>query len=486
VKSVLPDLKLGWGNLIRINIYYLGLTTLSQTLTPLLVPLLVQQFVGVSQQGTAYGNLRLWTLMVALLVQSLMGSISDRSTVHWGKRRPFIVVGTLINLVLIVLVGFSSALSGETGYWILFSLIILIMIATNTAHGALQGFIPDLVPRQQRGLASGIKAIFEVPLPLILVAFTIGPLIANNQIWFALGVLISIQLIVMLLTIQIKENPPAPNSQPTDWQPFLRLVMMTIVFTTIILLLGWSASYLRNIFGRNLPLSSAVVIVGSIGLVSMVLAIGIGVIISVRVGLGKVAFYANPDFSWWVVSRLAYLTGSINLAGFAVFFLQERLGFAQERAAGPASIVLLIVGIFILVTAIPSGWVADRLGYKWVLVASGVLAASGVVLIIISNNLLSVYVGAVLVGLATGNFYTTNWALGTQLVPGNQAGLFLGISNLAGAGAGAVGAFIGGPVADYFTRAYPNSSGIGYVVLFGIFGILFILSTFALKFVGNR
>lgn len=475
-----------WLNLIWINVYYLGLTTLSQTLTPLLVPLLVQQFVGITQQGTAYGNLRLWTLMVAVLVQSLMGLVSDRSTFRWGKRRPFIAAGTLIDLVLIILIGLSANLTGDQGYWILFSLIILVMIATNTAHGALQGFIPDLVPIEQRGIASGIKAIFEIPLPLILVAFTIGPLIANNQLWAALFVLMTVLILVTLLAMQVKEPHPDRQPAPINWQPFTRLVVMTAVFTLIILILGWLAGLLRRFISSDLPLSTAMLVVGAVGLLAMSLAIGVGVLVSVRIGLGKEESQANPDFSWWVVNRLAFLTGSTNLAGFAVFFLQGRLGFPQQQAAGPASVILLIVGVFILITAIPSGWVADRVGQKTILTVSGLTAAGGVVLITISGNLLTVYLGAVLVGFATGTFYTANWALGTRLVPKDQAGRYLGISNLAGAGAGAVGAFIGGPVADYFTLVYPEIPGIGYVVLFGIFGILFLLSTFVLKFVKVR
>ena len=63
-----------------------------------------------------------------------------------------------------------------------------------------------------------------------------------------------------------------------------------------------------------------------------------------------------------------------------------------------------------------------------------------------------IYLGGVIIGIATGLFFASNWALGTVLVPKEEAGRYLGISNLAGAGAGAVGAYIGGPIADYFHR----------------------------------
>ena len=48
------------------------------------------------------------------------------------------------------------------------------------------------------------------------------------------------------------------------------------------------------------------------------------------------------------------------------------------------------------------------------------------------------------------------------------------------AGAGAVGAYIGGPIADHFAVQAPNMPGFGYVVLFGIYGALFLVSVLAL------
>jgi len=84
------------------------------------------------------------------------------------------------------------------------------------------------------------------------------------------------------------------------------------------------------------------------------------------------------------------------------------------------------------------------------------------------------------VGLAAGLFYPANWALGTELAPKENAARYLGISNLAGAGAGAVGAYIGGPIADFFTRNAPQDPGLGYALLFGIYTLLFLFSVLAL------
>jgi MFS family permease len=158
---------------------------------------------------------------------------------------------------------------------------------------------------------------------------------------------------------------------------------------------------------------------------------------------------------------------AFNLSGFIIFFLQERFQELQgEQAADPAGQVIMIVGIAILLFALPGGWLADRLGRKPLLGASSLLAAIGTAIVVIIPSLVAVKVGATLAGAAIGVFYSANWALGTDLVPKEQAGRYLGLSNLAGAGAGAIGAYIGGPIAD----------NMGYVLLFTIYGFLFLLS----------
>src|SRR5512142_427090 len=96
-----------WYDYVTINIYYLGLSTLSQTLSPLVFPLLVQQFMGEEAKGTFFGTLRLWSLMVALLAQAFWGILSDHTTLAWGRRRPYILGGTLANLIFIAAIAFS-------------------------------------------------------------------------------------------------------------------------------------------------------------------------------------------------------------------------------------------------------------------------------------------------------------------------------------------------------------------------------------------
>ena len=475
------DRTLRWPDAIVINVYFLGLTALWQTLTPLLVPLLVQQFVGEARQGSYFGLLRLGTLMAAVLAQALMGMLSDRSTLSWGRRRPFIFIGTLADQAFLAAIGFSAGMSGMTGYWFLFGAVMLLSISSNTAQGAQQGLIPDLVPEGQRGRFSGVKALFEVPLPMILVAFTSAKLISAGQYWASLLLAGFLLLATMALTMRVREERLREAPAPLDWPPIVRLLGMTAVFTAVIIGMGKAVTVVGQSLEGTKSVSLLVLGMGVAGLAAMIVAVAVGVWASIRISLGAEAARKNPAFTWWVVGRLAFLIGVSNLGSFAVYFLQARLGLVHEQAAGPASLLIAVIGATILVSALPSGWLADRFGPRRLVAASGLLAALGTALAVAAQGTAGIYAGGVFIGLATGMFYPASWALGTDIVPRAEAGRYLGIANLAGAGAGAVGAYIGGPLADYFTVRAPGSPGLGYMLIFVLYALLFVFSALALR-----
>lgn len=494
-----------WYDYITFNVYFFGLTTLSQTLG-LITPLLVQQFVGESQKATYYGTLRLFTLMVALLAQALMGMLSDRSTISWGRRRPFVLVGTIGTALLTVMIGFITGMQTMVGFWILFAIGIVQQLFSNMAQAAEQGIIPDLVPDEKRGRFSGVKALLEIPIPLILVAFTVGRLVSRGYIWAGLLVAVAALVLAMLLTMLVPEVARKEKPQPFNWWPLLRLFVMTIVFAIIILGSGQVVVLVSDLLKGITSRTILFVVMGLIGLLGMLFAVALGVWLSVRISLSnlfttraiKSLLFVfspsvstdqeitarqderNPSFTWWVINRLAFLVGAVNLSTFAIYFLQARLGYVRETAAGPASKLILYVGVFILASTLPAGLLTDRFGKKRMVAIAGLVAVLGTLIALSLPSLPVIYVGGCILGIGIGLFYTSNWALGTLLVPKEEAGRYLGLSNLAGAGAGAVGAYIGGPIADFVTAQVPQVPGMGYVLLFSIYGLLFLFSVVAL------
>jgi MFS family permease len=188
----------------------------------------------------------------------------------------------------------------------------------------------------------------------------------------------------------------------------------------------------------------------------------------------------HSSFTWWIVNRLLFFAAATSIQTFAPFFLMSAFGLTREAAVDRASTLMMVVGVFTLLSALPSGWLSDRIGTRALVGAAGLIAAAGTAVVLGTlavSSMPMLYVGGSIVGLAAGLFTTTNWAMGTDLAPREKAGHYLGVSNLAGAGAGVVGAALGGPMADQI-NAY--KSGLGYFAIFACYGLLFVLSTVSL------
>jgi Na+/melibiose symporter-like transporter len=415
--------------------------------------------------------------MVAVLAQGVMGLLSDHSPLRWGRRRPFVVVGSLAELIVLALIGLSTALDGMKGYWALFGLYILSMVSSNAAQAAAQSLIPDLVPAGKRGLFSGIKVLLEVPLPLIFVSGVVSKMIGAGNLWAALIAVGAVTILCMIITLFVHEHPLNRTSFALDWRPILRLVAMTGAFTAIILGTGAAVNaVVRVIAPPHLAEGKGSLAIAGVGLLGMVTAIVIGIGASMRIGIGEEVRH-NRSFVWWVMNRLTFLLAANGLSGFMLYFFQERFAvLAGEKAATPVATAILVVGVCILVIAVLGGWLSDRLGKRPLIAISGVLAAGGMLIVLSLPTVRAIYLGGALVGVGVGLYYPASWALGTELVPANQAGLYLGLANLAGAGAGAIGAYVGGPIADRTS----------YVLLFGVYAMLFMLSVLAVHGIRER
>jgi MFS family permease len=214
----------------------------------------------------------------------------------------------------------------------------------------------------------------------------------------------------------------------------------------------------------------------------MIVAVVVGVWVGSLSALGREA-RRQPAFIWWIINRLFFLAAITSLQGFVLFFLMYAFNITREQASSLTGNLIYMVGIFTLLSALPAGWLADRIGHKLLVGISGITAAAGCTLLLGTiwlPNMSLIYVAGTILGVSTGLFMTANWAMGTNLVPPHEAGRYLGISNLAGAGAGMIGAGIGGPVADYLNISSP---GLGYFTIFAAYAVLFILSTVSLRFI---
>lgn len=154
--------------------------------------------------------------LVALVVTPVAGALSDRSASRWGRRRPFIAVGTLIDCVGLTLMAFAPSLE------IYAAGFLVVQLGINIATGAYAGFIPDLVPPSQRGEASGWMAAMT-QLGMIGGAMGGGLLIAGGHATACYAVVIGAMLALMLLTlIAVPETSIPPSGTPFNAVRLLR------------------------------------------------------------------------------------------------------------------------------------------------------------------------------------------------------------------------------------------------------------------------
>jgi len=473
--------SLKWYDFISINLYWLGLNIRNNAVGNYFMPYLVAIFVPAIILNTALGEMRLAGLVIAMLVQPAVGLLSDRSSSRFGRRRPFIFVGVLLDLVFLAFIALSW------NYWALLVAILLIQVSGNISHGALQGLIPDLVPENQRGVASGVKAILEL-LPIVLMGFTVAKLIGAGHFTWAVISTGAALLVTMLLTIVLVKEQPLTEAPTAPLAP------------TMLRVLGMLAGLLAGIIAG---LVGGGIVGGLVGLIAWpftgsttawAIVVGVGVVVAMVVAvvagvwggsyatLGK-EILQKPDFTWWVVNRLMFLAAITSIQGIAPYFLKFVFNITNEAAISRTGTLMIFIGIFLLASALPGGWLSDRFGRNRLIGLSGLLAAVGAIVLLTTvwiANMNLIYIAGIILGIATGLFNTANWALGTDLVPPGEAGRYLGVSNLAGAGAGIIGAGIGGPVADYLNNFMP---GMGYFALFSAFAVLFALSAVSLRWV---
>src|SRR5207237_7904375 len=121
---------------IVLSLYWVAIGYLWNSLTALILPGMIIQFVGREHEGVAASLLKSIGTVMAIVWQPIVGGVSDRTVTPWGRRRPFIAAGTLGDLLFLA----GIALAGN--YWWLVLFYFLLQFASNTAQAPYQGLLP--------------------------------------------------------------------------------------------------------------------------------------------------------------------------------------------------------------------------------------------------------------------------------------------------------------------------------------------------------
>jgi MFS family permease len=148
--------------------------------------------------------------ITGLLVQPVVGAISDKSQFRWGRRRPFILLGALLAAVAMLFFPFAPTL------WLAALLIWVIDACVNLAQGPYRALVPDNVPAQQHGVANaylnfafGAGSVISLGVAPLLNAFHIPMSVEQQYVMAALALV----LLIIYTSLSIREmTPPTVTS----------------------------------------------------------------------------------------------------------------------------------------------------------------------------------------------------------------------------------------------------------------------------------
>lgn len=165
-----------------------------------------------------------WILppLMGLVVQPIVGMMSDRTWNRFGRRLPYLIFGALIAVIVMCMLPNAGSFQFTVSSAILFGLVALMLLDTsiNMAMQPFKMLVGDMVNEKQKGLAYSIQSflcnagsIVGYIFPFLLMWFgmkNVAPsgVVPDTVIWsFYLGAAILLICVIYSL-IKIKEWPP--------------------------------------------------------------------------------------------------------------------------------------------------------------------------------------------------------------------------------------------------------------------------------------
>ncbi len=110
--------------------------------------------------------------MSGLIIQPVVGYLSDRTRSSLGRRRPYFLLGALSSSLALLIMPNAHAL------WVAAAALWLLDASANVSMTPFRSFVSDLVPEHQRtkafsmqGVATGLGAVVASALPWIIARF---------------------------------------------------------------------------------------------------------------------------------------------------------------------------------------------------------------------------------------------------------------------------------------------------------------------------
>ncbi|MBQ11447.1 MAG: hypothetical protein CMJ45_07855 [Planctomyces sp.] len=400
-----------WTNLalLRLNAFGVGINGFYLAIDTVVLPVLVLILTPEALKNTYLAALGLSGLLVAGVIQVIIGRLSDRTISPLGRRVPYLLAGSSLISVGMVGIGFAPT------FWLLFGVWLFIQANINVSYGPYQALIQDLVPGSRTGVASAFKILADVIGGVAFIKISsvfMGWYAFGDSIewlWITLGVL-GINLFVAAgitsFTVLSRQNQPASESTATDVQvpknsglhPQLTqfLISRWLMVTAIVVFQTYGLFFLRDKVGLDAPvqaLGNMVLVVGGavavgaylagwfsdrIGRKPVILAGAAGATVSTV----AILWAGNVTEVLVIATFIGFSVGALLSSNWA---LANEMGTAGKEAlhmgvvnlatiAGAASAKLLGPGVDLLNRASPaSGYSALLIGCSIFFVLGGIL-----------------------------------------------------------------------------------------------------------------
>src|SRR6202140_1160015 len=399
-----------FGNLrhTALSAFWFGSNFLWIPLTTVLIQSQVDAVVPKGSQNSAIGFAIGIGGFLAMTVPPLVGAWSDRLNTRFGRRRPIMVAGTLLTIPgLILLMTAGNYPQIVVGY-------AIIQFFFNAAGAAYAGIIPDVVPAQQFGKASGFLAT--------MTQLGIGGGLGVTSLMGSSRIIYLVFIAVILLTLV-----------PTIW------AARNEGLAPVALHPGRSFGEMISEFLRPLH---------------------------------------EGDFAWVVFTRLMISAGITAVLYNLHNFFRDVVLTPGTNPDSFTSNWLLVVVVTALPFGFFGGLLSDRWHRRkaFVYLSGGAQAFVAIVFIALYPTAIPlVFALGVAYGVGYGLYFAVDWALACDTLPDkSQSAKDMGLFHIALTMPQAIIPFFGGPLIDYLNGPHGNG---GYRVVFFSAGVFLFVGT---------
>jgi len=390
--------------------------------------------------------------LTGLIVQPIIGYMSDRTWNRLGRRRPFFLVGAILSSIALIFMPNSPAL------WVAAGMLWVMDASINVAMEPFRAFVGDMLPERQRTLGFamqsffiGVGSVIASALPWMMknwfdVSNTAeAGVIPESVKWsFYIGG-IALLLSVLWTVIRSKEYSPEEqaafaeaagretgsidhyNCQPHGWTGGVIWLITGLILTALVASNGFAKELLiltvgSAVFGLIRLAQNQMVLKGRTdnGFVHI-----IDDLFNMPTAMRQLAFV--QFFSWFALfSMWTYWTPAV--ANFH-FGSMDTTSQAYNDGADWVGILGATYNGFAALAAIFIAKAAESIGRKKTYFVNMTLGGLGLISFLFIKDPTYLLVSMVGVGAAWASILSIPYSLLSSSVPGEKMGTYMGIFN---------------------------------------------------------